>query len=154
MTDERKREYTRRITQANPTGLLVILYEMYDEYMQEAAGAADKVMRKDGIRKARQCLNQLISTLDMEYDISMNLLQIYLFITKEMARAEVRNEDDTLQNCRRLIGKLRSAYETISVYDTSGPVMENPQEVFAGLTYGRNSMSESMGIQGNRGFLV
>lgn len=156
MTDERKKEYTRRVTQANPTQLLVILYEMYDDYMADAVEAAstDRAAMREGIRKARLCINQLISTLDMEQELSSTLLRIYLYVTKEMARADVRRDVQGLTVCRRLIGRLRDAYDSISSQDTSGPVMENSQEVYTGLTYGKGALYESSLSGSNRGFKV
>ena len=40
--------------------------------------------------------------------------------------------------------KLRDAYHTISKEDQSEPLMENAQNVYAGLTYGRTDINESM----------
>lgn len=165
MTDEKKKEYTLRISQANPAKLLVILYEMYESYMDDAinaiaGGSSGTIMKEgreamhEGIRKARLCLNQLISTLDMEYEISGNLLSIYLYITKTMALADVKCNEAGLRECKELMGMLRHAYDSISHEDKSGPVMENSQTVYAGLTYGKSAMTESSSIDGNRGFLA
>lgn len=156
MTDDKKKEYTRRISQANPTQLLVILYDMYAAYMDDAieAGKDDRPSMREGIKKARLCLNQLIGTLDMDYEISTNLLQIYLYVTKQMALADVKGDAELLLECKKLIGMLRESYDAISSQDTSGPVMENSQTVYAGLTYGKGALSENSSLDGNRGFLV
>ena len=53
------------------------------------------------------------------------------------------------------IAGLCDAYRQIQDQDTSGPVMNNSQTVYAGLTYGRNQLTENMADQGtNRGMLV
>ena len=49
----------------------------------------------------------------------------------------------------------RQAYATVSKEDTSGSVMENTQTVYAGLTYGKNQLMESLGNEGSlRGLRV
>ena len=56
MTKELKQEYTLKITQANKTQLVVILYEMLLTYLEDAVSAHEKNDRagfRDGIRKAR-----------------------------------------------------------------------------------------------------
>ena len=58
MTDQRKKEFSLRITQANKTELIVILYEMYLDYLGEAEEEAqDRKSFREAIRKARNCLN-------------------------------------------------------------------------------------------------
>lgn len=156
MTNEKKQDYTLRISQSNPTQLLVILYEMYEDYIHDAiaAGPDDRPAFREGIRKARLCLNQLIGTLDMEYELSNTLLRIYLYITKQMARADVAADIESLRECGKLIGMLREAYDSISGLDESGPVMENSQTVYSGLTYGRAASMESSVPGTGRGYLA
>ena len=60
-----------------------------------------------------------------------------------------------LEEIRKVIAPLCDAYRQIQDQDTSGPVMNNSQTVYAGLTYGRNQLTENMADQGtNRGMLV
>jgi len=54
-----------------------------------------------------------------------------------------------------MMRKLHDAYATVSKEDTSGSVMENTQTVYAGLTYGKNQLMESLGNEGSlRGLRV
>ena len=41
------------------------------------------------------------------------------------------------------IEKLRAGFEGIKGQDTSGPVMQNVQQVYAGLTYGKGTLNEA-----------
>ena len=69
--------------------------------------------------------------------------------------ADVRNSTQELSHVKMIMTKLHDAYEQISGQDTSGPVMANTQTVYAGLTYGRNSLMENLdGQGGDRGFRV
>jgi flagellar protein FliS len=72
MTRECKQQFTLRISQANSTELIVILYEMLLCYLEESKGAlnADNEAEfKEAIRKSRGCLNELMGSLNMEYEI-------------------------------------------------------------------------------------
>lgn len=155
MTKECKQQFTLRITQANSTQLVVILYEMLLCYLDEGEQAADRGAFREAIRKARACLNELMQSLNMEYEISANLLQLYLYCLRRLANGEVRGDVEALGQVRAVIRKLHDAYEQVAARNTAGPVMENPQTIYAGLTYGRNTLTENMADQGpNRGLLV
>ena len=50
MTQERKQEFTRRITQANKTQMITILYEMVLDYIEEARDAISVGEKEKGTR--------------------------------------------------------------------------------------------------------
>ena len=158
MTRELKQEYTLRITQANKTQLITILYEMVLIYIDEAEAAlseGDRAEYKSAIRKIRGCMNELTASLNLEYDLAQNLLQLYLYVNRELVQASVHNEKENLEHIRLVIGELQKAYKKIEDQDVSGPVMGNTQTVYAGLTYGRNTLTENItDPASNRGFCV
>lgn len=154
MTSETKQKYTLRITQANRTELIVILYEMLLDYTQEAMdNVGDAVTFREGIRKAKACLGELISSLNMKYAPAPQLLSLYLFCNREFIKADARVTKEPLTHIQSVIGKLLVAYKELAAMDETGPVMENSQTVYTGFTYGKNSLAEDMADQGlNRGF--
>lgn len=162
MKREDKQQFTLRITQANPTDLVVILYEMllcYLEDAEEALGSEEGAGRKEdfreAIRKARGCLNELMGSLHMEYEPAPALMQLYMFCVRRLALGEQRCESGPLGEIRRVIMPLHDAYLQLAAQNSAGPVMRNSQAVYAGLTYGRNSLTENMADQGtNRGMLI
>lgn len=158
MTKELKREYTLRITQANKTQLITILYEMvliYIEEAEEALTADNRADYKSAISKIRGCMNELTASLNLEYDLAHNLLQLYLYINRELVQASMHCNKQNLEHVRMVIGELQKAYKKIEDQDVSGPVMGNTQTVYAGLTYGRNTLTESIADPAsNRGFCV
>lgn len=158
MTKELKQQFTLRITQANKTELIVILYDMILAYIDEAKEAHEKENRAafhDAIRKIRGCNQELIASLNLEYEPAMNLLSLYLYVNRELVHADVRNKTEALDHVEMVISGLREAYEIIAAQDKSGAVMQNAQTVYAGLTYGKSDLTENMADQGtNRGFLA
>ena len=158
MTTELKQEYTLRISQANKTQLITILYEMVLTYIDEAEDALiseNRMEFKSAIRKIRGCMNELTASLNFEYELAHNLLQLYLYVNRELVKASTHYDKENLEHVRLIIGQLHKAYEQIESQDTSGPVMGNTQTVYAGLTYGRNTLTENIADSAvNRGFCV
>lgn len=158
MTKECKQQFTLRITQASKTDLIVILYEMILIYLEDAekALAKEKVVEfRESLRKARGCLGELLASLNLDYELAARLLSLYLFCNRELTKADIRKDAEPLTYIRNVISQLKDAYQEIAKQDTSGPVMQNSQTVYAGLTYGKNSLSEELADQGaNRGFRV
>lgn len=158
MTKELKQEFTLRITQANKTQLITILYEMvllYIDEAKEALSADNRADYKMAVRKIQGCMNELMESLHMEYDLAQRLMQLYLYINRELAQASIHYDREHLEHVRMVIGELQKAYKKIENQDQSGPVMGNSQTVYAGLTYGRGSLMENIADPAaNRGFRV
>lgn len=158
MTKECKQQFTLRITQANPTQLVVILYEMCLEYLKEAEEMLEKKnipAFREAVRKTRGCLTELMQSLNLEYEPAPVLLQLYLFCVRRLAYGDFHRDASALGEIERVIRPLRDAYAGIQDQNPAGPVMGNSQTVYAGLTYGRNSLTENTGDPGaNRGMLA
>lgn len=162
MTKEQKQIYTLRISEANKTELVVILYDMLLDYVKEAEDAMDlqnsdtdnRNEIKEAVRKARGCLKELMNSLDLQYEISGNLLSLYVYANRQLVMAEIRKDKDSLSNVTTVIKPLRDAYAKVAEEDDSEAIMMNTQKVVAGLTYSKNEINEAMDDQANRGFYV
>jgi len=158
MTRELKQEYTLRITQANKTQLITILYEMtllYIDEAEEALASDNETDFKAAIRKIQGCMCELTDSLHMEYEVARNLRQLYSYINREVAQAAMHQTTENLEHVRPVLEKLAAAYRKIEMQDPTGPVMGNTQTVCAGFTYGRDTLTEStIDPAANRGFCV
>lgn len=157
MTDEKKQEFTRRISQANTTDMVVIIYDITLYYIEEAKTAIESGNAGDlssAIINIRKCLNELIGSLHYEYEPAGEMLQLYIFCSRQLVRAERERNTDILLTTKNIISRLREAYNQIADTNKSGAVMQNSQSVYAGLTYGRGALNESVIGSGNRGFLA
>lgn len=158
MTKEKKQELTLRITHANKTELIEILYEMVLCYIEDAMLAheeGDRVSFREAIRKTRGCFTELLSSLNYEYELANCFSQLYLYCVKELALADVKNHTEHLKHIVSIVVQLKDAYVELSKQDTSAPVMQNSQTIYAGLTYGRGELTENLADQSsNRGYLV
>lgn len=156
MTDEQKQQFTRRITNANKTEMIVILLEMVLTYTEDAKKALDnrdtELLKKE-IGRAKNCLKELQNSINFENDLAMNYFEIYLFLRRELSRAAVAGNKAALDNVCNIVSEIHETYQEISKADTSRPIMQNTQAVYAGLTYGKNSLNESLAGQDiDRGF--
>lgn len=158
MTKDLKQQFTLKISNANKTQLVVILYEMLLAYIEEAKqayGNQDKAGFRKEIKRAKGCLHELMVSLHFEYALSGNLLQLYAYADRELTRADIRFSLEELIHVEEIMKKLHDAYETVSAQDTSAPIMANTQTVYAGLTYGKNDLTESLADEGSsRGFRI
>lgn len=157
MTDECKQEFTLRISRANSTQLVVILYEMVLIYLDECEENKNlgKESFSQAIRKARGCLNELLASINYNYEPSLNLRKLLFFCIRRLANAEVTFSVEPLNDIRKVIIPLKEAYSEIASLNQNGPVMENSQELYIGLTYGKNTLTENLADQSlNRGMLV
>ena len=64
-------------------------------------------------------------------------------------------EEKPLAEIEKVIRPLLGAYREVSARNPAGPVMENSQSVYVGLTYGRHTLTENMADQSpNRGMFA
>lgn len=158
MTNGEKQDFTLRISQANSTQLIVILYEMLLCYVSDGKTALEQEKEAEfhaAIRRARGCVGELMNSLNLQYEPAPALLGLYGFCIRRLAAAESGKKAEPLNEVELIITRLRDAYEQIAGQNSAGAVMANSQTVYAGLTYGRNSLTENMADQGaNRGMYV
>jgi flagellar protein FliS len=158
MNKDVKQEFILRITQANKTGLVVILYDMTITYLEDALVSFDQGDKEDyrqNIQSAKGCLDELLASLHMEYELAGNLKSLYYFYKRELTSAAILEKKEQLQPIIAMLKELKASYEQVAAQDTSAPLMENTQTVYAGLTYGKSSLNVDLADQGtNRGFRI
>lgn len=157
MTKKELNDYGIKISQASKTGLVVIMYDVAIKYLDDALdayNAKDTDEYRHCIRKARNFVNELSSALDMKYKLASQLFSIYLFINNALVRADIRNDISEIGRIRGMLLKLRDAFDKVSQADESGPVMTDSGQVYAGLTYSKESLNENVYTDGRRGFTV
>lgn len=156
MTQEKKQEYTLKITQANKTQMITILYEMVLEYIEDALGAMDagnKELAERYLGYAQNCVDELIRSVNLKIDLGKRLHKIYVFSKKELMLSGIYMSTNRLRRVQQNFRSLHTAYKEIEKADKSAPTMGNIQTVYAGLTYGRHSLNESVtSASANRGY--
>lgn len=159
MTKEALQGYTARITQASKSELIVIIYELIISNTKEAIKAynsKDFVTFDKELKQAQTFLRELMVALDYSYQLSFDLLSLYIFVNKQFITAIIKKKPDTLESAISILEKLLIGFEGVSKEDTSGPMMYNTQQLYAGLTYGKGTLNETYidPDDRNRGFII
>ncbi|MGN0482206.1 MAG: flagellar protein FliS [Lachnospiraceae bacterium] len=158
MNDIKKHEFTRRITSSNRSELVVILYEMALEYLQDAKDAMQKAQTQDAkqqIRNADTVLKELCDCLDFQYKIAYDLYAVYTYCRRSLARAMYQNRPDGIEEAESQLKELYEAFCEVADQDQSQPLMQHTQRVYAGITYGRGELNESLQEpEAGRGFFA
>ncbi|MBR6381935.1 MAG: flagellar protein FliS [Lachnospiraceae bacterium] len=157
MVSEKKQEFTRRICCANPTQMIVILYDMTLCYLEDAEEALKESHPEafgTAIGRARGCLRELTDSLHLEYDPAPAMLQLYRYCIRRLGASEARGDAVYFGEIRNILEPLRDAYAQLAQDLPAAPVMENTQSVYVGLTYGKRDLKEDLIGAPNRGFRV
>ena len=157
MTNERKQDFTRRITQANRSSLVLIKFEMLFAYFDDICEAfREKNIQeiKKGVHHADAVLKSFQETLDFKYEMSSQLFSLYDFHRRQLAKVLMRNSLDELEQSRDMLQQTYEAFKEAAKQDASKPLMQNAQQVYAGYTYGKHDLNESYDIGSSRGFLA
>ncbi len=144
MTDELKKDFTLRITQANRTKIVVLTYELALQYINDAREASDRDEFSRGVQHAKNCIDQLRNVLDFSQEIALYLYRIYNYVSLLMDRAMIRNNLKPLEEAEGLLTKLHDAFDRIVPLDNSQPEMKNIENVYSGLTYGRQGIKDTV----------
>lgn len=142
MTKDEVNEFSKRIAQSNKTQLVVITYEIIVNYIDTAKSADSDRDFIYNLQKAQQFLNDLTSALDYSYELAYDLLGLYGFANRCITKSIARKEDCDLGTVRNMMLKLRESFEKVSREDKSGAVLKNVEPIYAGITYGPNSVDE------------
>ncbi len=157
MTKQEINDFGVKISQANRTGLIVIMYELAVKYIDDGIKEfeADNVEEYcRNIKRAKSVVNELACVLNMKYEISYKLRSLYSFMISVFVRADIRRETDELRRVREMLIKLKDAFAAVGESDGSEPLMQNIQQVYAGLTYSKSSLNEEVYSNINRGYKV
>ena len=154
--------FSYRISQANRTELVVITLDMAIQYIKDAKEDQDINSYRQNLRNAKRVIDTLVSSLDMSYDISSQLFDVYMVVERYIISASSRrteHEGSTagymklLESCERMLTMLRKSFYEVSKTDDSAPLMQNTQHVYAGLTYSNGGgASEMLDAGANRGY--
>ncbi len=152
MDKELRQGYATRVAQANNTELVVIVYEAALTSIQEGKEALDQgdleTARRE-ITRAEDFLEELMRSLDMKYEISHYLRQLYIYARRELCQGMALRDSSLFDHSTGVLEGLLPSFKELAKQDTSRPIMENTEQIYAGLTYGRGSLNETTAMGDN-----
>ncbi len=147
-------KYKKRISSASPLELTNISFELFEHYATEAV-KCDRNSPEfiKNTKKAQDFVKMMNDTLDMNYEISNQLTEIYTFVTKILDDGIENKEPIFLNDALRVIKPLQRAFQDIQK-DGYGELNKNNMgtNVFAGLTYGKRGLNEFVDETSSRNF--
>ncbi|MFP3155723.1 flagellar protein FliS [Lachnospiraceae bacterium ZAX-1] len=146
MDKEQRQEFTRRISCSNKSELVVITYDIIFVYLDEAAKAhQDGVYEsfKEAIKKAQAAIIRLSATLDFQYPIACELFPIYQYANQKLSEAIYKDCSADIENVKGVLKNLYDGFTQVAIEDSSEPLMQHTQQVVAGMTYQKGSLTET-----------
>ena len=127
MKEEDISAFSYRISQATGTELVVILYEMAQQYIDDAQDMYSQGSREEFrryVKLAKRVTDELKVSLEMKYPISAQLFNIYSYASSTLQTAMNRYDNANLDVVKRIYGRLAQAFSDIADQDKGGPLME------------------------------
>lgn len=158
MTQEKKQEFTRRLSCCNRGEMVVIIYDILFTYLEDGIQAKETGNYQDfkkAVGLAQQVICRLMDDLDFSYEISGSLFSEYQFVNQLLSMAVCKNTSQNLHDAKRILKNLYDAFVEASRQDESEPLMAHTQQIVAGMTYQKGSLTETLQDSGSsRGFLA
>lgn len=153
----KKDDYVARISNATPLGLVIINYDLIIENVEDAKKAllsGDVDAFQAHITKSRDFLMLLMKSLDFNYEISKDLVRTYIHINSLLIKSFFSKKTEPLEAATDLLSIMLKDWKELLKFEDAKPVMENAQQLYAGLTYKNGELSEYIPDDKNRGFKV
>lgn len=156
MTESTVKSYQNRIIQANKEQLLIITFELFIEEMSKALQALHEDQVEDFnliMVRVHKLHRELTDNLDMSYAISRQLMSLYIYMNKKLIEASIKLEKEALIEVKSLAEVLLEGFHKAALEESSESLVQNAQKVYAGLTYGKGTLNETIvnGVK-DRGF--
>jgi len=103
---------------ANSIDLIVMLYDALKKNLVLGKRGIQKMdidLAHKHLIRAQEIVAALINSLDMNYQISEELLALYEFILRTTGEANMRKDASTLEPLMEIVDELRSAWSQISM---------------------------------------
>ena len=152
-----KEDYIAKISIATPLQLVIITYELVIDFVDTAKEHfdTDESLYEENIKSAQNALIELMSALDMQYEFSETLFQIYTYCSKLLMKAMFSKNVEELDVVNNMLCTLLDSWRKIEKdeADTSS-LMENSQTLYAGLTYRNGKLEEFIDEDRSKGYSV
>jgi len=156
------KNYSAKIANADPLGLVIITYELILSNTSEALKAKNSAAAKKSLLKARQFLAELIAALDLSQDVSKNLMSIYIYVNKLLIEGELKANSGKRSQMQKPIDEANSILnelleswkklEESDEVDKGEKIMPGALKLYAGLTYKDGELTEFVDYDEKRGY--
>lgn len=99
---------------ASPGDLTTMLYDGLIKDMKFAIKYIDEMNIKDKnimLQKAQSIVIELMSSLDMNFEISHQLFNLYEFVLSQLVQANIRNDKEKITESIEIVTELRDTWK-------------------------------------------
>ncbi len=111
------------VTTATPEELTLMLYNgcikfinLAEVYIEEKDYAKSNL----NIQKAQDIIQELNITLNMDYEISQNLRQLYTFVNEKLLDANIQKDKQALFDAKEIVSDLRDTWKEAMALSRKG----------------------------------
>lgn len=141
---------TAQVANASQLELLCLTYEIFLDDMKQALQSENRE-RKTYIDHGKEVLKQLAEGLNFEVEISQNLFKLYIYMQNLLINHW--KEDCRIEEVYQLMHTVYAGYEKLLKENVEKkPVMNNIENIYAGMTYGKGYLQEIVVGNEQRGF--
>ncbi|MFF2889987.1 flagellar export chaperone FliS [Paenibacillus sp. NPDC057967] len=102
-----------KIQTSSPGQLTLMLYSGCIKFMKLAVMCLEKrdyAGKHTNFVKAQNIIDELQSTLNMEYELSLQLNSLYIYINERLFEANAKQDLEAAEECIRLVTELRDTW--------------------------------------------
>lgn len=104
------------VTTASPGELTIMLYNGCLKFITKAKHAIDVnnyEEKNTNIQKTQNIVRELMVTLNMDYEISKNMMVLYEYINQRLTEANMKNDSSILVEVEGLVVEFRDTWKQV-----------------------------------------
>lgn len=104
------------VTTASPGELTLMLYNGCLKFLNKAKLAIqDKNIQEKNInlQKAQAIISELMSTLNMNIEVSKNMMALYEYMNTRLVEANIRNDNSIIEEVEGLVKEFRDTWKEV-----------------------------------------
>lgn len=104
------------VTTASPGELTLMLYNgclKFIKYAKKAIEEKNVEVKNTNLLKAQNIIRELMVTLNMDYEISHQMMQIYDYILNRLIEANLKNDTEILDEIEGIVTEFRDTWKEV-----------------------------------------
>lgn len=104
------------VNTASPGELTLMLYNGCLKFIHQAKKAIDEKnieMKNTNIQKAQSIIQELMVTLNMDIEVSKNMMSLYDFMNRRLMEANIKNDASILDEVEGLVTEFRDMWKEV-----------------------------------------
>lgn len=104
------------VTTASPGDLTLMLYNGCLKFLHKAKLAIQdkKIQEKNtNLQKAQAIISELMATLNMDIEVSKNMMALYEYMNTRLVEANIRNDISIIEEVEGLVSEFRDTWKEV-----------------------------------------